>query len=311
MTNADMEPGIAAADEGTARPKVSIVMPVYNGEKYLAQAIESCLGQTYRSLELILVDDTSTDGSREIAEEYAAKYRNVQLICRRKNGGVSRAFNAGFQSARGDYFTRLAQDDYFEPCAIETLVDFLERNQDAGLVCADETKVDESGTLISVHKCAVPYTDPDGWNEVGLCVMWRREIWDRVGEFDPRFDAAEDREYWLRAAKAARFARCPCVPLLNFRQHVGMGSVKFRRKQSLASALGWSKHCPDVGKRKLLAALAHFDASWGYRCDGDALAGIRHAATATLICPGHRRFWHGLAGATMQAIGILKHPYGA
>jgi glycosyltransferase involved in cell wall biosynthesis len=87
---------------------VSIVIPVYGGTRFLGEAIESCLAQTYRDIEIIVVDDASPDESAEIAEGYARRDARVRLVRRAINGGVSRAFNSGFDVARGEYLTRLA-----------------------------------------------------------------------------------------------------------------------------------------------------------------------------------------------------------
>src|SRR5437870_5661637 len=93
--------------------RVSIVIPCYGGASYLAEAIESCLRQTFANIEIIIVDDASPDDSAEIAERYARQDKRVTVIRHSKNGGVSRAFNSGFRIATGEYFARLAQDDRF------------------------------------------------------------------------------------------------------------------------------------------------------------------------------------------------------
>ncbi len=97
---------------------VSIVIPCYKGERFLSQALDSCLAQSFAALEVIVVDDGSPDRCAEIADGYAARDSRVRVIRRAQNGGVSRAWNAGFGAARGDYFLRLAQDDWFKPEAV-------------------------------------------------------------------------------------------------------------------------------------------------------------------------------------------------
>ena len=103
------------------KPLVSVIMPVYNTEKYVSQAIQSVLDQTYRSLELILIDDGSTDGSGEICDAYARKEARVQVL-HTANCGLSHARNRGMDVAHGEWLTFVDSDDLLTPQAVETLV---------------------------------------------------------------------------------------------------------------------------------------------------------------------------------------------
>lgn len=105
---------------------VSIVIPCYKGSRFLAKTIESCLGQTYRDIEVIVVDDKSPQNDAEIADSYAAKDSRIRVVRRERNGGVSRAYNSGYAIARGEYFTRLSQDDLFREDAIEIMLKHLQ-----------------------------------------------------------------------------------------------------------------------------------------------------------------------------------------
>lgn len=109
------------------KPRISIVIPIYNVEPYLRQCIDSIglLGQ--EDIEIILVNDGSTDGGGKICEEYAAKWDNVKLI-NKSNGGLSDARNCGTEMAKGDYIYYLDSDDWLAPGAIETLYDFASKN---------------------------------------------------------------------------------------------------------------------------------------------------------------------------------------
>jgi glycosyltransferase involved in cell wall biosynthesis len=90
-------------------PKVSIIIPVYNGEDFLSQAINSVLAQTYQNIEVIVVDDGSTDGTRQIIESYGKKI----IAIHKSNGGVASALNVGIQHATGEYIAWLSHDDIF------------------------------------------------------------------------------------------------------------------------------------------------------------------------------------------------------
>ncbi len=107
--------------------KLSIVIPIYNVEKYLSQCIDSILSQTYQNLEIILVDDGSNDNSGKIADKYAQKDSRIAVI-HKQNGGLSDARNAGIEIATGEYIYFLDSDDWLVPNAISTLFDFAIKN---------------------------------------------------------------------------------------------------------------------------------------------------------------------------------------
>ncbi|MCR4691790.1 MAG: glycosyltransferase [Lachnospiraceae bacterium] len=109
------------------KPLISVIIPVYRVEAYLRRAVDSVLGQTYRNLDIILVDDGSDDRCPGICDEYAAKEARVRVI-HKENGGLSDARNAGLDVAGGDYYAFLDSDDYYAPCFIEVLYDLLIRN---------------------------------------------------------------------------------------------------------------------------------------------------------------------------------------
>jgi glycosyltransferase involved in cell wall biosynthesis len=242
------------ADVG-AKKLVSIVIPCYNGERFLAEAIESCLRQTYRNLEIILVDDASPDNCVAIAERYAREDSRVLVIRRAQNGGVARAFNTGFNAARGDYFTRLAQDDLFREDAVEAMVRRLESQPDAGLTYCDCQRMQEDGTLLDVRMLPPPSRVLAWRNLVGVCVMWRRAVWQAIGGFDPEYDTAEDYEYWLRVSRSYPLTKCPGGPFFFGRCHEEQGSCRLAAKQEAATVKLIRKHLP-----------ANSLAGWRLRC---------------------------------------------
>jgi glycosyltransferase involved in cell wall biosynthesis len=212
---------------------VSIVIPCYRGERFLAEAIESCLAQTHQAVEVVVVDDASPDGCLAIAERFAQTDPRVRIVRRSQNGGVSRAFNDGFAAARGEYLTRLAQDDVFEPFAVERMIARLrEGRPGAGLVYCDFTEIDDAGNVVRDVIRTPPPEDVLAYgNRMGLCVMWSREVWQTVGGFNPDFDAAEDYEYWLRVTTQFGMIKCEGPPAMRVRTHASMGSFVFAEKQ--------------------------------------------------------------------------------
>lgn len=122
---------------------VSIIIPIYNVESYVSQAIKSAIHQTYQKIEIILVDDGSTDNSSNICDSYAREYSNISVI-HKKNGGLSDARNAGLKNANGEYVYFLDSDDWIEPYTIETLLTFANENE-LDVVLFDARVVDENG----------------------------------------------------------------------------------------------------------------------------------------------------------------------
>ena len=110
-------------------PRLSIIVPIYNVEKYLPRCIESILNQTFKDFELILVNDGSTDSSYEILKEYENKYDNFRVI-NQKNGGLSAAKNAGIKIAKGEYIAFLDSDDYLDKNFLETLYNMAVNNKE-------------------------------------------------------------------------------------------------------------------------------------------------------------------------------------
>ncbi len=128
-----------------SEPKVSIIISVFNREKFVGQAIQSVLDQTYKNWELIVIDDGSSDHSWDVICQYE---QQLAVHLGQENQGMAGALNRGFSFARGEYITFLSSDDFLMPNGIETLVNFLETHPEIGMVDGDGYVVDETGFLI-------------------------------------------------------------------------------------------------------------------------------------------------------------------
>ena len=126
--------------------KISVIVPVYNVEEYLAQCLDSIVGQTYRDLEIILVDDGSTDDSAKICAEYAAKDSRISVI-RQPNAGVSVARNTGIESATGDYITFVDSDDWLDNEMYKKMMDQIKNSPGLDMVMCDSTLVTEDSEI--------------------------------------------------------------------------------------------------------------------------------------------------------------------
>ena len=178
---------------------ISVVMPVYNGEKYLKQSIESVIRQSYKEWELIIVNDCSTDSSRDIMQSYADIDSRIRIVDNSSNLKLPMSLNAGFREARGNYLTWTSDDNLYKANALEELAGYLENNPEIGLVYSDMDFVDASLNFIR-EQCLEPqmllYADC-----VGASFMYRREVLDKVGEYDPNMFLVEDYEYWIRISE--------------------------------------------------------------------------------------------------------------
>ena len=287
-----------------AQKLVSLVIPCYQGERFLDEAIASCRSQTYRDVEMIVVDDQSPDRCSEIAEAHARQDPRVRLIRRAANGGVSRAFNTGFGAARGVYFTRLAQDDLFREDAVEIMVRHLEEYPEIGLVYCDEQIIDESGDVIGLRRAAAPDEALADGDRVGLCVMWRREVWETIGEFDPAYDAAEDYEYWLRVAARFRIDKSAAGAPFYFRKHAEMGSERNRARQEVAEKRARARYCTSRRDARRLLGEGYFTAGYAYRRQGAYAQAFRHLSAALWYAPAVARNYRCLAATALEALRL-------
>lgn len=265
---------------------VSIVVPCYKGERFLREAIESCLAQSYRNLEIIVVDDCSPDQCAAIAQRFADQDSRVKLLKNARNQGVSMAFNAGFAAARGKFFTRLAQDDLFQRDAIEVMVAYLESSPCVGLVYCDEQLMDENGALLQTFHTPEPEELLREGNKAGLCVMWRREVWEKLKGFNPEFDSAEDYDFWVRASRFYKFKKVEGPPKLLMRWHAQMGSVLFSGKQDILMAKIRLRHTKEPWfRRRLILKDAWYNSAYSHRQAGRHGTALAHGAMALLFWP--------------------------
>ena len=204
--------------------KVSVIIPCYNRGKYLAEAIDSVLGQTYGNLELIIVDDGSTDDSLNVARSYEDRLTILQHP-NGENRGQSASINLGLRSIDGEYVAILDSDDYWMLDKLEKQVAVLGEKPDIGLVYGNCNYVNADGELIFTlygpdHR---EYSDP---NRVLMnCyfllpnnALVRHTDFDRAGFFDESYRAAQDHDMAIRIAEVTKLAYIPDI-VLNYRRH--------------------------------------------------------------------------------------------
>lgn len=178
-------------------PKVSIVLPTYNGMEYIRESIDSILMQTFSDWELIIVNDCSSDKTPDIIAEYVKNDSRIRFINNKLNQKLPKSLNIGFAEAEGQYLTWTSDDNIFKSTAIMEMVNYLDDNSDEMMVC---TKMDIVSADRSFIRFNVPYSDEFMYygDCVGGCFLYRKEILTEIGEYNPDFFLVEDYEYWLR-----------------------------------------------------------------------------------------------------------------
>ena len=194
-----------------AIPRVSIVIPVYNGSNYLKEAIDSALNQTYENLEVIVVNDGSTDAGA--TEKVARSYGNRIRYYRKKNGGVSSALNFGVKKMTGSYFSWLSHDDLYEKTKIEEEVRLMLSLQDDNVVVACNARIlFESGIKKKalIDKKTFKFFDIFLGSEAdvginGCTLLIPKKAFVESGGFDPSLPVTQDYELWYRLATRHRY----------------------------------------------------------------------------------------------------------
>ena len=198
---------------------VSIVLPVYNGEKYLGISIESCLAQTHQNFELIVIDDCSLDNTLAILKNYAAADCRIKLIRNERNLGLPETLNVGFKLCQGDFLTWTSDDNLYGETAIEYMVQQLCTFTKIGLVYCGVHQIDETGNRIGVH-LPLPPAALARDSAVRACFMYRRNVMDAVGPYRPEYRYVEDWDFFIRACFKfpAKFYYETCY---FYRYHIG------------------------------------------------------------------------------------------
>ena len=209
-------------------PLVSIVIPVYNGSDYLAEAINSALSQTYPNIEVVVVNDGSTDGGK--TETISLSYGSQIRYLRKENGGVASALNLGIQEMRGEYFAWLSHDDVFYSNKISIQIEQVKLLKDPAIVYGDYDVIDKESKVVGTRKIlpSIPgdiifdlfVKDPVN----GCTTLIPRACFDRVGVFDEGLRTTQDYEMWFRLARYFSFVHVP-ETLIKYRRHPQQGTM--------------------------------------------------------------------------------------
>lgn len=210
-------------------PLVSVIIPVYNGARHLRAALESVFAQTYRPIDVIVVDDGSVDESGTIAQSFP----EVHYI-HQSNQGVAAARNRGIEAARGEFFAFLDQDDLWIPEKLAVQIQYLLNNPEVGYTLTQQQFFLEPGASLPAwfRKDLLSLVHP-GW-VLGTLVV-RRATFEKVGDFAVGYSAANDSDWFFRA-KSAEIPMV-VVPELLLRKRIHETNDSGRAKECLSELL--------------------------------------------------------------------------
>lgn len=238
-------------------PKVTVLMSVHDEERYLREAIDSVLAQSFQDFEFLILDDASTDSSPAIVRGYDDE--RIRLIENRRNLGLTRSLNQGIELARGIYIARMDADDLSKPERLAKQVAFLDAHSDCAAVATYSTKIGPDSAEVGLARTPVDGDEVRRRLRRRNCithgtVMMRKEALQRVGCYDEAMERAQDYDLWLRLSED----HCICtIPELLYlwRQHGDSISVQHLEEQDRFAEM--AKH--NARARRVARLLAAVD----------------------------------------------------
>jgi glycosyltransferase involved in cell wall biosynthesis len=280
--------------------KVSVIIPTYNRANLLPESVKSVLTQTYRDFEVIIVDDGSTDNTREVARGFPSPVKYIY----QENHGVSSAFNRGIEAASGEYVAIFADDDIMLENALEKTINFLEKHPEAGFCHGQNYTIDENGNSLRLRTTRGPGKTfvRDGKEEIAQLlfrdtiqastVVVRRACFGEVGLFNADLRGGEDWDMWIRLARKYAVGYL-AEPLVKVRVHTsnlqGRADLDSLKKTYIAR-LDSVFNDAELGPRY---ARLRRKAYFGLYCNcaklaaekGDRLTGTGYLIKALITCP--------------------------
>ena len=307
-------------------PRVSVIMAVYNGEKWLAEAIDSVLAQTYGDFEFLIHDDGSTDGSPAILSDYAARDPRI-ILSSAPNRGLPASLNLLIDEARGEFLARMDGDDICYPERFSRQVAYLDAHPDIAVLGSRVRVIDDAGRPVHFVKDPTDHAAIDARNIDGRTaishpsVMMRRNALLAVGGYDTSFRSAQDLELWLRMGEKFRLANFPEV-LFDYRFHShstsaekdGSAANNTRARQLAANRRGMSEDSivplpawswrPAPGRKGKSDFAVYW--AWKARAAGYKDTARYYFLQAIKLRPFSLHPWKNFVGASLRDMGILK-----
>jgi len=289
---------------------VSVVVPVYNGQKYIRDTLDSILSQTYKNIECIVVDDGSTDRTADICKEFSDRV----VILSKANGGQATALNYGWQRASGDYFCYLSADDLLHKNAIETLLVEAEKESGEVVVYPRYNLVDSDGNKLKDFQ--IRFFDNKNMFEKFYCpigpgAIFSRSLFDSLGGWRTDLRQIPDFEYWLRLASSARFLFRDEV-LASFRVHSASQThavSDFKKaEEAIVVARSLLGIANEVGfNPNFFLASAHVFSACLHLRSGRILTGVNRLIGACLFSPSVALSLYSVKRIVVSCISLFRY----
>lgn len=217
---------------------ISIVLPTYNGERYIKQAIESIIAQTYSDWELVVVNDCSKDNTAAIVEQYSARDSRIRMINNSENQKLPRSLNIGFGEAHGELLTWTSDDNMYKSDALEKMYHYLQLNPNIDIVYANCNLIDENGKIIGNAPVDGEIMNLYDGNVIGACFLYKREVHEKLHGYDTSKFLVEDYDFWIRALRYFKYGFIDQI-LYDYRVHDNsltsqrMDEIRLRTNQLL------------------------------------------------------------------------------
>lgn len=305
-------------------PKVSVLMPVYNAERFVAQAIESILYQTFGDFEFLIVDDRSTDQSSSILKQYAGLDARIRIVSAAKPGYVE-ALNEMLRLAQGKFVARMDADDISLPDRFRLQVERLQQDPDLVCIGGAHAMMDEKGRWLTCLN--MPERNEDiqqlalaGHTPINHpCAMMRRSAVLQVGAYDPAMTPCEDLDLWLRLGEVGRLANLK-ETVLKYRLHSNSVSEKQGALQHQKAREGCERAWERRGIKGSFEATAPWRPGrdrqsrydfrllygwWAFN-SGQRQTALIYALKAILICPAQLEAWKLLVNAVRRSPSVTE-----
>lgn len=227
-------------------PLVSIIIPVYNGSNYMKEAIDSALAQTYKNIEIIVVNDGSTDNTDEIARSYGDKIRYFK----KENGGVATALNLAIKEAKGEYISWLSHDDLYHPNKIQRQIETLKTLEDKNtIIFSDIEMIDENSKVFANRILKEKYSEPNKKNPLfwllnglvhGCSLLIKKDIFFEFNLFDESLRTVQDYALWYDIFKKYKVYHIDEI-LIQSREHPEQGHITLSEYIQKEQTFLWNK----------------------------------------------------------------------
>jgi len=245
--------------------KISVIMSVHNGDKYLSEAIESILAQSISNFEFIIVDDGSTDNTAKIIFNFAKKDNRIKIITLENNKGLPNALNVGIRASSGEFIARMDCDDISLPERLKKQLYMIQKSN-VDILGAQVINIDQSGKTIKaktfpMENNIIKYHLPYGNCISHPTVMMKKSTLENIGLYNVEYKTSQDYELWLRLLPKCRFANLE-EPLIQYRKHQKRLSTKQNVQNqtyfSVCAALNYfliKYHLKTIGPNDTIASI--------------------------------------------------------